>query len=155
MNLERFKTQQDWGGFPLTAMIDVMFLMVIFLVLAANFDTVDTVRLPEGLGKPQPQQQAVLRLQLRADGNLWLEGRMLGESGKPGEARAQKEAEVLKRLKARNPTRIVLLPDEKGAIGPLFRWYHRLRAELDIPVQVGVRAPTEQPSDQPSDQPSN
>ena len=131
MKLERFRQEESGVGLPLSAMIDVLFLMVIFLVLAANFDTIDTVRLPEGRGKPTQAAEGMLRLELRQDGSLVLEGEVLAAE------------RVIPRLKEKNPASVLILRDERGAIAPLFRWVHRLREALDVPVQVGVRPPPE------------
>ncbi|MCH9045524.1 MAG: biopolymer transporter ExbD [SAR324 cluster bacterium] len=128
MNLDRFRTGEETPSIPLTALVDVLFLMIIFLVLGANFDPVETVRLPEARGDPSTAASA-LRLELRADGVLWLEGRALSDST------------VIATLEARAPHTVLLLPDARAEVGALFRWYDRIRQALDVPVQVGVQPP--------------
>ncbi len=39
------------------------------------------------------------------------------------------------------PSAVLLLPDQRAAVGPLIRWYDRIRRELGVPVTVGVRPP--------------
>jgi biopolymer transport protein ExbD len=128
MNLDRFREGAAPPVLPLTALIDVLFLLIVFLVLGAHFDEVETVRLPEARGGP-PSAAPALRLVLRPDGALWLEGRPLAPEA------------VIPVLRARAPSAVLLLPDERAEVGPLIRWYDRIRRELSVPVQVGVRPP--------------
>ncbi len=129
MNLSRLRERSDPPALPLTPLVDVLFLMIIFLVLGANFDEVETVRLPEARGTPVEAAAAPLRLELRADDSLWLEGQRLAPEA------------VLPTLRARAPQRVLLLPDTAARVGPLIRWHDRIRGALQVPVQVGVRPP--------------
>lgn len=134
MKLDRFRREEPGPGLPLAALVDVLFLMIIFLVLGANFDRVDTVRLPEAGGRPPAAaEREPLRLELRADGRLWLDGTPLAD------------AAVLDAIAARKPPAVLLLPDRAAAVGPLFRWYDRIRRTLGLPVQVGVQPPEDAP----------
>ena len=128
MNLNRFRQGGEAPLLPITALIDVVFLIIIFLVLGANFDQVDTVRLPEARGRSS-DGQGPLQIELRADGSLWLERRHIPES------------EVLEALARRSPRAVLILPDEKASVGALIAWYDRIGRHLRVPVQVGVRAP--------------
>lgn len=130
MKLDRFRELGETPHFPLTAMIDVLFLMIIFLVLGANFDPVATVALPEARGGPT--SPAMLRVQLTADGNLLFQNRRLG----PGPA--------LDMLRPLAPRSILLLPDRRLSVEQLFRWYDLLATELRVPVSVGVLPPSTQ-----------
>jgi biopolymer transport protein ExbD len=112
---------------PIMPLVDVLFLLIIFLVLGARFDQVETLRLPEAHGRPA--DSAALTLELRADGTLWLDGQPLADP------------DVLPTLRARAPVRVLLLPDERAPVGPLLRWYDRIQREAQLPVQVGVRPP--------------
>ena len=47
MNLDRFREEPSPPFFPLMALIDILFLMIIFLVLGASFDSVATVSFHE------------------------------------------------------------------------------------------------------------
>ena len=127
MRLDRFKTSEETPLVPLAAMIDVLFLMIIFLVLGASFDPVVSVSLPHATGgEPAPD---VVRVELRMDGQLSLEGKVLPE------------AETLEILRRTPASTILLLPDGKTPVELLFCWYERLQQELGIPVSVGVRPP--------------
>lgn len=127
MRFDRLRREESPPTFPLTALVDVLFLMITFLVLGARFDTVDTVRLPEsGAGVPA-QQEAGVTVVLRENGDLWL-----------GDAPLAPE-QAVSRLRALHPGTVLLLPDERADVGALFRWHDRLRQGLDVPVQVGVR----------------
>lgn len=132
MNLDRFREPAVAPFLPMTALLDVLFLIIAFLVLGADFDRVETVRLPEARGAPQAHDR-VLRLELRADGGLWMEGRSLSPE------------EAISVLRARKPSAVLLLPDERSAVGPLIRWYDRIRREVGVPVTVGVRPPQGSP----------
>lgn len=132
MNLDRFREPAVPLLPPLTALLDVLFLIIAFLVLGADFDRVETVRLPEARGA-SPPSAGVVRLELRADGGLWLEGRPLAAG------------EAIPVLRARQPSAVLLLPDERTAVGPLIRWYDRIRREVGVPVTVGVRPPQNGP----------
>lgn len=110
-------------------MIDVMFLMIIFLVLGADFDPVVSVDLPRaGGGEPA---QAALRLEIRADGSLMLEGSPLPEET------------ALESLRGLAPRSIMLLPARRLEVDKLFRWYDLLGRGLNVPVSVGVLPPRE------------
>ena len=130
MKLDRFREAGETPHFPLTAMIDVLFLMIIFLVLGANFDPVATVDLPRAFGgAPAP---ATLRVELAADGTLLYKGRRLGSAA---------ALEVLRPLRPRS---ILLLPEKRLSVEELFRWYDLLGKELGVPVAVGVLPPSPQ-----------
>ncbi len=141
MKLDRFQPAEETPFFPLTALVDVLFFMVIFLVLGASFDTVETAALPEAQGAlpeaqgalPEAQgaqvEAGALAVQLLADGSLALDGRPLPAP------------EAVALLRSRHPQRLLLLPDPRGDIGSLFRWVDRLQRELGIEVRVGVRPP--------------
>ncbi len=128
MKLDRFRTPSEAPLFSLTAMIDVLFLMIICLVMGANFDPVASVTLPESSGGPLAE--GTLRIELRADGVLLLAGRPLALQ------------ETLELLRRRNPRSVLLLPDRKLDVGSLFRLYDQLGRELDVPISVGVLPPT-------------
>jgi biopolymer transport protein ExbD len=128
MRFERFRHQEESPTIPLTSMIDVLFLMIIFLVMVANFDAIQGVTLPEAQGTATGDRELV-SVVLRADGALLLDGEAL-----PPE-------ETIARLKAHHPRSVLLLPDRRTEVGTLFRWYDRLGRELRVPVQVGVRQP--------------
>ncbi len=130
MKLDRFRDTAEAPLFPLTAMIDVLFLMIIFLVLGANFDPVASVDLPESRGGLV--EQAVLRVEIRADDSLLLQGRAMAPD------------EALDELRLLAPRSVLLLPDRKLEVGRLFRWYDRISRSLDVPVSVGVRPPSAQ-----------
>ncbi len=130
MKLDSFRSSPEMTLFSLTAMIDVLFLMIIFLVLGANFESSESVTLPEAHG--QPTQESAARLVLRPGGLLFLEGRQIS----PGR--------VIATLKDRLPKSVLLLPDRKVQVGRLFRLYNRLESQLGIPVRVGVRPPSPQ-----------
>ncbi len=130
MKLDRFREAQAAPVFPLTAMIDVLFLMIIFLVLGANFDPVATVNLPEAQGGPTAP--GVLRVELDADGRLIHENRRLGTG------------QALQLLRPLAPRSILLLPDRRLSVEHLFRWYDLLISELGVPVSVGVLPPSAQ-----------
>jgi len=127
MRLDHFKQVEDSPSVPLAAMIDVLFLMIIFLVLGANFDPVASVQLPQASGGAV--SEGVLRLELRADGLLWLEGQPLGEE------------KIESILRQRTPRSVLLLPDGGLNVETLFRWYDRLSGATGLPVSVGVRPP--------------
>lgn len=133
MNLDRFRRETDSLSVPLTPLIDVLFLMIIFLVLGASFDQVETVRLPEASGQPAGDsstgQSATLRLELRPDGQLWMDGKPLAAK------------DVIPTLRERSPSVVLLLPDRQARVGALMRWHDRIRKALGIPVQIGVRPP--------------
>ncbi len=128
MKLDRFRQETETPALPLTPLVDVLFLMIIFLVLGASFDQVETVRLPEASGSPS-QETAVLRLELHPDGRLRHEGRPVPDG------------EVLGLIRRRAPAAVLLLPDQEARVGPLIRWYDRIGGALGIPVQIGVRPP--------------
>ena len=127
MKLDRFRGAPETPLLPLTAMIDVLFLMIIFLVLGANFDSVVTVELPEARGGAV--QDKMLRVELPATGGLVLEGRLLDSALAVGA------------LRARQPQSILLLPDRELSVDRLFHWYDLLGKALDVPVSVGVNPP--------------
>ena len=118
MNLNRFRDPEETPAIPITALIDVLFLIIIFLVLGANFDQVETVRLPEAKGRPGEGSEP-LRVELRADGRLWLDGQRLPDG------------EVLAVLTRKAPRAVLLLPDEQAPVGALIGWYDRIRRRLN------------------------
>ncbi len=127
MKLDRFRDESATPLLPLTAMIDVLFLMIIFLVLGASFDSVVSVELPEARGGP-PRDQ-VLRVELPASGGLMLGGRRLNDE------------QAVRILRSRAPRSILLLPHRELSVERLFHWYDLLGKGLDVPVAVGVRHP--------------
>ena len=129
MRLDRLRESDDSLPIPLTPLVDVLFLLIIFLVLGANFDQVETVRLPQARGEAPADAAAVLRLELRTDGELW-------HGTTPLSVEAL-DALVL----AQRPARVLLLPDERAPVGPLLRWHDRIGREMGLPVQVGVQPP--------------
>ena len=128
MRLDRFRDPAEAPPFPFAAMIDVLFLMIIFLVLGANFDSVQSVTLPSGKGAPE--REAPARVELLADGGLLLGGAALSAE------------EVIERLKRQPSSSVLLLPDRNVSVGRLFALYGRLEAELAVPVRVGVLPPS-------------
>lgn len=130
MKLDRFRTPEEQPAFPLTAMIDVLFLMIIFLVLGANFEPLGTVELPEAGGAAPPP--SAVRVVLDAAGNATVDGRPLTPET------------VGRILAAPPPPEILLLPDRRLDVGALFRWYDLLTRELRVPVRVGVTPPSAQ-----------
>lgn len=129
MKLDRFRRVAEPPGLSLTAMVDVLFLMIIFLVLGANFEQLETVNLPEARGRAS-EGRIVLSLELRRDGALLLQGEPLSREAAP--------ATVL----ARNPAEILILPDRAARVEDLFFWYDLLLQTLDVPVRIGVRPPS-------------
>lgn len=139
MRLDRFREAEGAPLVPLTPLVDVLFLLIIFLVLGANFDQVETVRLPRARGEVAAATAPVLRLALRADGTLWPAD---GPPGSAGPGNGPLDAAALRALvRARAPERVLLLPDERAPVGPLLRWHDLIGRELGVPVQVGVRPP--------------
>lgn len=128
MKLDRFRGQPETPLLPLTAMIDVLFLMIIFLVLGANFDSVVSVELPEARGGAVGEN--MLRVELPLTGGLMLEGRLL------------KEGRAVEALRRRAPRSVLLLPHRELSVERLFHWYDLLGRALDVPVSVGVNPPT-------------
>lgn len=126
MKLDRFRKSAESPLLPLTAMIDVLFLMIIFLVLGANFNEVESVRLPEASGGREATS-ARLSLELHANGSLMLEHRTLTLS------------QALAEIVLRSPPAVLVLPDREASVGALFRLVERLRGALSVPVRVGVR----------------
>lgn len=129
MNLDRFRQGADTPLVPLTPLIDVLFLMIIFLVLGASFDQVETVRLPEASGQSTTGQSSTLRLELHPDGRLWMDGKPLAAK------------DTISAIRARGPSAVLLLPDRQARVGALMRWYDRIGKALAIPVRIGVRPP--------------
>ncbi len=130
MRLDRFRALDETPSFPLTAMIDVLFLMIIFLVLGANFDSTVSVELPRARGS-EPRG-AALRVELPVDGSLLLDGARLSP------------AQAVQALRALAPRSILLLPDRRLSVGGLLRWYDLLGGALRVPVSVGVQPPSAQ-----------
>ena len=130
MKLDRFRPKAEAPLLPLTAMIDVLFLMIIFLVLGANFDSVVSVELPEARGGAVRDE--VLRVVLPATGGLLLEGRLLNAG------------QAVKSLSRLAPQSILLLPHRELSVEKLFQWYDLLGKALDVPVSVGVKPPSAQ-----------
>lgn len=129
MKLDRFRRRAETPGLSLTAMVDVLFLMIIFLVLGANFEQLETVNLPEAHGQASAAR-AVLSLELRRDGALLLQGRPLSR-----EAAADT-------VRQRDPAEVLILPDREARVADLFFWYDLLVQTLKIPVRIGVRPPS-------------
>lgn len=129
--LRRLAREEQAPFFSFTALVDVLFLMIIFLVLGANFDTMDTVRLPRARGGTPEATMEALRVELRADGTRWARGRRL-----PDDPQA-----LLAELKALAPAAVLLLPDEGARVGEMFSLHDVLSGGLGVPVQVGVRDP--------------
>lgn len=132
MNLSRFREGSEAPAIPLTALIDVLFLLIIFLVLGASFDQIETVRLPEAKGLPL-EENRTLQLVLRADGSLWFEQRPVSD------------ADLWVLLQQKAPDAVLILPDEKAPVGALIGWYDRIRRKVKVPVQIGVRSPESPP----------
>jgi biopolymer transport protein ExbD len=128
MKLDRFREPDEAPFVPIVALVDVLFFVIIFLVLGASFDAVETQDLPQARGQGSAAPEA-LAVELRGDGQLALDGQVLA----PGEAVA--------RIRPRAGHGIVLLPDARAEVGSLLRWYDLLQRELGVPVRVGVRAP--------------
>lgn len=124
MKLDRFRREEPEFPFPFAAMIDVLFLMIIFLVLGANFDTVQSLPLPRALGGQGESTAA--KLVLRANGQVQLNGAQVSEA----DAQAQ--------LQALAPTSVLLLPERTLDVDTLFRWHARLQKTLNVPIRVGV-----------------
>ena len=132
MKLERFRRAPEAPALSLTAMIDVLFLMIIFLVLGANFEQVASVALPKAHGDPSAAPGA-LTLVLRGDGVLLLEGVPLPAG------------EAVARLRVRGASSLLILPERSGRVDDLFRWVDLLQLGLGIPVRVGVQPPPAAP----------
>ncbi len=128
MKLDRFRVEPESPFFSLTAMIDVLFLMIIFLVLGANFDSVASVELPASRGGKAAE--GMIRVELPADGGALLDGRPMDER------------QTVSALRRRSPRAVLLLPDRRLSVDALFRWYDLLGRELGVPVSVGVNPPT-------------
>lgn len=129
MKLDRFRRPMGTPTLSLTAMIDVLFLMIMFLVLGANFEQLETVDLPEAHGR-SPRGSTVLHLSLRPDGDLLLRKDPLPREGAPAILRAESPAEIL------------ILPDRSARVEDLFFWYDLLLQELTVPIRIGVRPPS-------------
>ena len=132
MKLDRFRGEPETPLFPLTAMIDVLFLMIIFLVLGANFDSVVSVELPQASGGGVGD--AVIRVELPSGGGLRLNGGLMDD-------RLLDEKAAVQALRRLSPQSILLLPHRDLSVNELFRWYDLLGKALDVPVSVGVRPP--------------
>jgi biopolymer transport protein ExbD len=128
VKLDRFQEQDDVPFVPIVALVDVLFFVIIFLVLGASFDTVETQNLAQARGQGAASADA-LSVELRGDGQLVLDGRVLAEGGAVSE------------LRPLSRHGIVLLPDTHAEVGSLLRWVDVLQRELGVPVRVGVRAP--------------
>jgi len=75
-------------GIELTPLIDVVFLLLVFLILTANFQpAVLELELPGGATEEAGQEPAVL-LELAADGTLALDGAAVTASALDGALRA-------------------------------------------------------------------
>src|SRR5579862_1744873 len=122
MKLDRFQEADEVPFVPIVALVDVLFFVIIFLVLGASFDTVDTQNLAQARGDAGAGSEAV-SVELRADGQLAVDGRELA----PEEAIAE--------LRPRASHGIVLLPDAHAEVGSLLQWYERLQRELGVPVR--------------------
>ena len=127
MRLDRFRSHEDTPLVPLAAMIDVLFLMIIFLVLGASFEPIASVRLPQASGGET--QRETLRLELRRDRQIWFQGRPHGPQ------------EVEQALRRANPAEVLLLPDGQVDVETLFLWHERIGKMVQVPVSVGVRPP--------------
>ena len=128
MRLDRFHEPEEAPFVPIVALVDVLFFVIIFLVLGASFDTVETQNLSQTHGQEAAAAEA-LSVELRGDGQLAVDGRVIPA----GDAVAE--------LRPRAGHGIVLLPDAHAEVGSLLRWYDVLQRELGVPVRVGVRAP--------------
>jgi biopolymer transport protein ExbD len=126
MKLDRFQDPDEAPFVPIVALVDVLFFVIIFLVLGASFQAVETQDLPQARGQAAASE-AALAVELRADGQLVLDGQPLA-------------ADALARLKPRAGKGVLLLPDPRAEVGSLLRWVDLLQRALGVPVRVGVRA---------------
>ncbi len=113
------------GMLPLTAMLDVLFLLVFFLVLGSRFDSVEAVHLAVGRGEGLGQQQET-KVRLRADGGLWVGDKRLVAG------------EELEELRSLETERILLLPQADTSVGDLLYWHGVLSEEWEG-LRVGVK----------------
>jgi biopolymer transport protein ExbD len=130
MRLDRFRSADEAPLVPIVALVDVLFFVIIFLVLGASFESVETQNLPRAAGAPAPSAGAVA-VELRADGRLALDGKVL---------EAEAAAERLRPLAGQG---VLLLPDARAEVGSLLRWVDTLQRDLGVPVRVGVVAPSQ------------
>lgn len=128
MKLDRFQDADEAPFIPIVALVDVLFFVIIFLVLGASFQAVETQDLPQARGQGAASGEAVA-VELRADGQLALDGSVLTEQ------------DALTRLKPRAEHGVLVLPDARAEVGSLLRWVDVLQRGLGVPVRVGVRAP--------------
>jgi biopolymer transport protein ExbD len=128
MKLDRFREADEAPFVPIVALVDVLFFVIIFLVLGASFQAVETQELPRARGQAAASE-AALAVALRADGRLVLDGQPLAD------------ADVLARLKPRAGQGVLLLPDPRADVGSLLRWVDLLQRGLGVPVRVAVQAP--------------
>lgn len=128
MKLDRFQDPDEVPFVPIVALVDVLFFVIIFLVLGASFQAVETQDLPRARGQGAASK-AALAVELRADGRLVLDGQPLTA------------ADAVARLKPRAAKGVLLLPDPRADVGSLLRWVDLLQRGLGVPVRVGVEAP--------------
>lgn len=120
---------EDEGGLPLTGMLDMVFILVIFLMIAVNFQTAALpVDLPD-LEAPEAAGRTDLELSLDAEGALYLGGRPLELSELRQKARAGE-------LEGRTAT---LRADENGPVGTFVQTLEVLESAGLTELQIGAR----------------
>ena len=126
------RSRKRHGGLDLTPLIDVVFLLIVFLILTANFQQPSlSLELPGGTSEDESHEQVVL-VELDAMGQLALDGTPVDKSAL-GPALEAALAETSKRA-------VRLFADEEVSYGDLLPIIEQVRASgaeaVDLVHQV-------------------
>lgn len=122
------RNRRNRSVLDLTPLIDVVFLLIVFLILTANFQQPSlSLDLPGGNSEDEPQEQSVM-VELDAEGNLAIDGLAIGGDGLG--------AALGSALDATSKRAVRLLADEQVTYGELMPVIEEIRAAGALAVDL-------------------
>lgn len=122
------------SGINMTPLIDMVFIILIFFIVTSSFvkESGVEVRRPEAQSAAR-QEQAGIVVAITADGEVWLDGKVIDPRGLRG---------AIKRLLAANPEAgLVVLADEQAPAGLAVRAIDQARLAGVANVALGAARP--------------
>ena len=125
------------GGMLLTPLIDVLFLVVFFLVLGADFQPLEGIHPPQGSTGTAPPHKALLVL-LHANGRVSVP--RFGFATPQGSLATSPDStqRVVTHLQQHHPSAILLTPDQNVTAKTLLYWHQTLQKRLQLPIWIGL-----------------
>jgi biopolymer transport protein ExbD len=110
MRLDRLQTERE-EGLNLTPLIDVVFLLLVFFLAATTFSSEEVemeLNLPEATTGESAQESRLLTINVREDGSISVDGRVVSMEGLAQKLRAAAARDRKQRVLIRGDTRAQL-----------------------------------------------